>query len=212
MIRIFIESGVNQAHKQGKTTTNEQNFVEEFVAHHFPTKQKGIDYEVTGIGGKDQLANSVLPFLENTLMRGKNILLFDADTIANKGGYAIRSSDLLSQKQVLGIEFELFLWPNNHDDGDFESLLLQMINPAHQCLLDCFNGFEKCISGNDPEGKIYQTPDRKSAIYTYINTFIKSKSEETNIKNGFWLFNDPRYWDLNAEAGKPLLELLKNYL
>lgn len=212
MIKIFIESGENQAIRNGKKTTNEQNFVEEFIAYHFPTLQKGIDFEVRGIGGKDQLANFVLPFKDNAIAGGKNLLIFDADTISNQGGYTVRSNDIFTQKQALGIDFELFLWPNNHDDGDFESLLLQMINPAHQCLLDCFEGFEKCVGGNDPNGIIYKTPDRKSAIYTYINSFIKSQSEEKKMKSGYWFFNDPRYWDLNADAGKPLLEFLRNNL
>jgi hypothetical protein len=76
--------------------------------------------------------------------------------------------------------------------------------------LDCFEGFEKCVGGNDPNGTIYKTPDRKSAIYTYINSFIKSQSEEKKMKSGYWFFNNPRYWDLNADAGKPLLEFLRN--
>ena len=83
MIRIYIESGIKQASKHGKKTTNEQNFVEEFIAHHFPDKQKGVDFEVIGIGGKDQLENARLPFDENTLAGGINILLFDADTMEN---------------------------------------------------------------------------------------------------------------------------------
>ena len=209
MIRIFIESGIQQATRQGKKTTNEQKFIEEFITHHFPEKQISIDYEVIGIGGKDTLSNSVLPFLDNTLKGGTNILLFDADTTHNLGGYTIRTQELLAEKIKLGIEFELFLWPNNQDDGDFESLLIQMINPAHQCLLDCFNGFEMCIRGNDPESKVYNTPERKSAIYTYINSFIKTQAEEKRMKSGDWLFNDHRFWDLDAEAGKVLVSFLK---
>ena len=212
MTRIFIESGVQQSSKKGKETTNEQNFVEEFIAHHFPEKRKGVDFEVIGIGGKDTLAVTKLPFEENTLAGGTNILLFDADTAENLGGYAVRSEELLREKDELGLDFELFLWPNNQDDGDFESLLMQMVNPIHQCLLDCFNGFEMCIRGNDPEEKLYKTPERKSAIYTYINSFIKTQSEEKKMKAGYWFFNDSRFWNLDADAGKPFAEFLKHIL
>lgn len=209
MIRIFIESGVKQSFKKGKETTNEQNFVEEFIAHHFPEKQKDVDFVVIGIGGKDKLDISRLPFEENTLAGGTNILLFDADTVENLGGYMVRSSELKKKKELLGLEFELFLWPNNKDDGDFESLLIQMINPIHQCLLDCFNGFEMCIRGNDPDEILYKTPERKSAIFTYINSFIKTQSEEKKIKSGYWLFSDERFWNLDADAGKPFVDFLK---
>ena len=208
MTRIFIESGTNQSAKQGKLTTNEQNFVEEFIAHHFPTKRKGVDYEVIGIGGKDSLGNSVFPFRDNSLNGGKNVLLFDADTKDNAGGYSVRATELLAEKNRMSLDFELFLWPNNSDDGDFESLLMKMINPNHQCLLDCFTGFEMCIRGNDPKEEIYRTPDRKSAIYTYIHTFIKSQSEEKMMKSGVWFFNDSRYWNLDADAGKPFHDFL----
>lgn len=212
MIRIYIESGIKQASKHGKKTTNEQNFVEEFIAHHFPDKQKGVDFEVIGIGGKDQLENARLPFDENTLAGGINILLFDADMVQNLGGYATRSAELIMKREQLGLEFEFFLWPNNQDDGDFESLLMQMVNPTHQCLLDCFNGFEMCIRGNDPDEQLYKTPERKSAIYTYINSFIKSQSEEEKMKSGYWFFNDTRFWDLDADAGKPFVEFLSHIL
>ena len=76
---LFCQSNkIHTSFKKGKETTNEQNFVEEFIAHHFPEKQKDVDFVVIGIGGKDKLDISRLPFEENTLAGGTNILLFDA--------------------------------------------------------------------------------------------------------------------------------------
>lgn len=213
MIRIFIESGVNSAQKKtGKKTTNEQNFVENFIMHHFPQAKIGEDFEVIGIEGKDNLANSVLPFKENTINGGKNLLIFDADTIENGGGFISRKTELLRKKVELDIEFELFLWPNNQDDGDFESLLMQMINKKHRCLLNCFEKFENCIRSNDPENRKYDTPGRKAAVYTYISMMKKTQSQEAELKKGIWMFDQKDYWDLDAEYAKPMKDLVKSLI
>lgn len=211
MIRIFIESGVQQSAKRGKGTTNEQNFIEEFIAYHFPKVVKNSDFEVIGIGGKDALEMTVLPFKDNMVNGEQNILLFDADSPANGGGFIFRREELRKKAKELNIEFNLFLWPDNGRDGDFETLLLDMVNQEHKCLLKCFEGFEKCIRGNDPEELKYESPDRKAAIYTYINSFKKSKKESNDIKSGIWLFDHDEYWDLNAKAAHPLKEFLVTY-
>lgn len=70
MIKIFIESGIQQSARRGKGTTNEQNFIEEFIAYHFPEVRRNSDFEVLGIGGKDALEMTVLPFKDNMLSGG----------------------------------------------------------------------------------------------------------------------------------------------
>lgn len=47
MIKIFIESGVNQAQRKNKRTTNEQDFVEKFIQRHFPHYRPSIDFPST---------------------------------------------------------------------------------------------------------------------------------------------------------------------
>ena len=212
MIKIFIESGVNAAQKKGsKRTTNEQNFVETLVAHYFPHAVLGTDYLVVGVNGKDQLPNTQPVFVDNTLQGGTNLVLFDADTREKGGGFAIRKRKLLQQKEELGIEFDLFLWPNNHADGDFESLLMHLINPRHKGLIDCYRRYEKGISRMNRSHKMYMTQGRKGCIYSYIAAMKKNHTAQTEFSHGIWFFDNPEYWNLTSEWVFPLVAFLRQH-
>lgn len=108
------------------------------------------------------------------------------------------------------MDFKLFLFPNNKDEGAFEELLLKITNPKHQCLLDCFNGYEMCIGSNDKENKIYERPNTKARIYSYISTFKRSRSQKEKFKAGNWDFQNTEYWNLDAEYLKPLKDFFLN--
>ena len=47
--------------------------------------------------------------------------MFDADTVQNKGGYTKRVKEIEKIKSENNMKFDLFLWPNKQDDGDFET-------------------------------------------------------------------------------------------
>ena len=210
MIRIFIESGVNSALEKGKETTNEQDFVENFIGHHFP-QTRPEDFEIIGTGGKNKLGETALKFIENTIEGGKNIVIFDADTSGNKGGFAKRKAELLKAKDEYGIEFDLFLWPNNHADGDFESMLLQITRHEHRGLIDCYRKYEKCIKRMDRGKKLYQTRGRKGEIFSYIAAMKRSRKENERFAKGFWAFENPQYWNLDSEYLQPLERFLKDF-
>lgn len=210
MIHIYIESGVNQAKKKNKEITNELDFVEHFIAHHYPEKIKDIDYKVEGFGGKDKLAMNK-SYLEMNPDRDINLVIFDADTEQNDGGFEKRKAEIEKIKVDNSMNFELFLWPNNSDDGDFESLLIEMINLDHEGVLDCFDKFELCVGGHDPEEKLYDLPGRKAKIYTYIELMKKSKEEHKSFNKGYWLFNRADLWNMEAPASKPLKEFLDQW-
>lgn len=211
MIHIYIESGIKQAKKHNKETTNEQDFLEKFIAHHYPTKIKEIDYAVEGFGGKDKLAKNK-SYLEMNPLGDTSIVIFDADTEQNFGGYNKRKQEIEKIKNDNAMDFELFLWPNNSDDGDFESLLIEMINQNHDGVLDCFDKYEMCVGGHDPEGELYNLPGRKAKIYTYIEMMKKSKEEQESFKRGYWLFNRPDLWNMDAPAGNALKNFLDHWL
>lgn len=211
MIHIYIESGVKQAKKKNKETTNEQDFVEHFIAYHYPEKINDIDYKVEGFGGKDKLAMNK-PYLELNSDGDINLVIFDADTEQNGGGFEKRKSEIEKIKTDNSMNFELFLWPNNSDDGDFESLLIEMTNLDHYGILECFDNFEKCVGGHDPEEKLYDRPGRKAKIYTYIELMKKSKKEQESFRKGYWLFDKADLWNMNAPAASALKKFLDQWL
>lgn len=104
----------------------------------------------------------------------------------------------------------MFLFPNNKDEGDFESLLEGIINPEHAGLLTCFSGYDACIQSRNKPGLpvSYKTPNRKARMYSYMDAMVKSRKKDQQFKSGNWFFDNTDYWNLEAEALLPL----KNFL
>ena len=72
----------------------------------------------------------------NTIQGGTNLILFDADTVLNSGGFDKRKAELEQKLKDLDINAKLFLFPNNKDDGDFESLLEELVQKnTHQIFI-----------------------------------------------------------------------------
>ncbi len=168
-------------------------------------------WEIIQAGGYSKLNFLDQQFKENTETGGRNIMIFDADSTDNGGGFDVRKKYLQDKLQELSISADIFLFPNNNDDGDFELLLEHIVNEEHACLLRCFEGYERCISGYMDEDAIpkYRTPNRKSKIYAYLESIKKSRKEEESFKNKKnFFFDNPKYWNLNANYLQPL----KNFL
>lgn len=132
----------------------------------------------------------------------KILIVFDADFVRNNGGFEYRKKDL---ETVINrsSQAELFLFPNNADDGDFETLLVQIVNKEdNERFFDCFSDFEKCL------GDSYRHPNLKAKLYSYINLQKKLSSQERDkLGRGEWLFEDKRFWNLDH----PSLDTLKEF-
>lgn len=132
----------------------------------------------------------------------KILIVFDADFVRNNGGFEYRKKDL---ETVINrsSQAELFLFPNNADDGDFETLLAQIVNKEdNERFFDCFSDFEKCL------GDSYRHPNLKAKLYSYINLQKKLSSQERDkLGRGEWLFEDKRFWNLDH----PSLDTLKEF-
>lgn len=210
-IHIFIETSISEAKKKARIYTNEYHFIEDYL-HHLNPNIKEDEYEITDVGGKDKLRFYANILKQNSKNHEPNLVIFDCDDTAKEGGITKRTNELLSLKDELSVDFDLFLFPNNLEDGAFEELLLKIVNPRHQCLLDCFEGYEKCIGGHDPEDKIYQRPNTKAKIYSYISSFKRSRNQKEKFKQGDWDFSNPSYWDLESNNLQPLKNFLKQYI
>ena len=83
----------------------------------------------------------------NTDVGEKNLVVFDADCDKNNGGYEKRSEHLLRKRHELGLDFELFLWPDNRSDGEVEVLMESTARKdLYPEFFDCFGKYECCIS------------------------------------------------------------------
>lgn len=169
-------------------------------------------WELIPTGGYTNLFLVDQQFKENSDNGGTNLIVFDADSPENKGGFIVRKEYIEGQLKELSIVSDVFLFPNNKDDGDFELLLEHVINEEHRCLLDCFEGYECCVGGHlDGDGNpMYVTPNRKAKMYAYVESFKKSRSQKERFKNKKdYFFDNPKFWNLNSEYLLPLKNLLQ---
>jgi len=202
MHKIFVE-GDNKKDKADKL------FIETYLTYLFQGSWK-TKVVVTGIGGYTQLNERGNEFNKATDAGFRNFIIFDADSQHNEGGFLVRKDYLEKKKSELNIKFEIFLFPNNEDDGDYELLLEKIIKSEHAPLLKCFEGYEACLSNyhNDKGEAIYELPIRKAKMYSYIDAIPKSQTENTDFKQGNYFFDIPKYWDFES----PYLEPLKSFL
>lgn len=201
MTKIFIEA-------EDKTTP-EYNFLKALVELHFPTK----DVDFICIGGIGNLFNETN---RNQISQAREVgeqvlVLIDADTVAKGSGFEKRKADMDKDMQALKLSVPYFIYPNNNDDGDVETLMESAARrDLHQVFFDCFEDYERCVSGvKDKSGKpLYNTPNLKGKLHTYMNAQKLSNKLRRKLGTGDWLFGNTDYWDLNAVALQPLKDFL----
>lgn len=137
-------------------------------------------------------------FLENANKGGANYVFFDAD-----GNALQRRRELLQVGNDLGIQFELFLFPNNVDSGTIESLLLQIILPRYNDIFRCFENYIQCVSNSNAN---YLLPDLKSKFFA----FTEATSQDANLKK--INFNNSGFYDLNNAALNALYNFIDLHL
>lgn len=173
-----------------------------------------IEIEVHKVGGWNTIDTPSGEVYRNYMMRnssGKNLIIFDADVDPVQ-----RTKDILAWKHKYNIDFELFLFPNNSDPGAVETLLEGVINPANQCIIDCWHEYEQNLEKQNIEWKTPPQPtcpSEKSKIYGYLEALVgTTKSEKERIKDQNRDFTVPEHWDLNAKAIQSLKEFLIAHL
>lgn len=208
MVKIFIE-GKNKK-------VPESEFLRAILRH------IGVDsdrYELIHTDGYKNLLDSAITsnigiMQANSDAGAKNLVIFDADTAVNNGGFAVRRDELLRRKDELGLDFELFLWPDNKSDGDVEILMESTARKdLYPEFFDCFGKYEHCMSQrkNEQGEPFYTTPNRKGKLHTYFNAIPISKTKKDGFGKGSWRWDDAEIWNLDAESLLPLKDfLLKN--
>ena len=146
---------------------------------------------------------------------GKNLVVFDADTATNSGGFEKRQKELLEKGKALGLNFELFLWPDNRNDGDVEVLMESIARKdLYPEFFDCFSKYEHCISQrkNDKGEPFYTTPNRKGKLHSYFNSLPISNTKKSKFGSSIWRWTDASIWNLDADSLRPIKEFLLKHL
>ncbi len=136
-------------------------------------------------------------FEEATDKGVKNLVIFDGN-----GNYTDRRVELTQIAGKLGINFELFLFPNNASNGIVEDLLITTIPHENHPFINCFHQY--CDSVRQINPKVIFSP--KSAFFAYIEaTGQPQKMEKVN-------FADPIFWDLKSATLDNLKVFLQQHI
>ncbi|WRB88873.1 hypothetical protein KVC24_01830 [Helicobacter pylori] len=136
------------------------------------------NFKVQNIKGKDNLSQRLLEIEKYD----KTLIIFDADK-----DYESNKKEILKvvskTKQTISEE-QIFLFPNNQDDGDLETLLLEITK--HDEFLKCFEGYLECIKSKEYYKPIKNI--RKNMLYAYLEVFelqkfFQYKWDTNNKKN-----------------------------
>lgn len=147
----------------------------------------------------------------NTANDIRNIVIIDADNDID-----VRRKDILDWKQKNSLEFELFLLPNDKDNGALEDLLERIINPNNKPIFDCWEDYEKALVKLNIPGRTpppLTTPAKKTKIYGYLEALLgPTKDEKELIKERNRKYDNKMHWNLDAEHLEPLKEFLMTNL
>lgn len=142
------------------------------------------NFKVQSIKGKDNLSKRLLEIEKYD----KTLIIFDADK-----DYESNKKEILKvvskTKQTISEE-QIFLFPNNQDDGDLETLLLEIAK--HDEFLKCFEGYLECIKSKEHYKPIRNI--RKNKLYAYL--------EELGLEKFFQYT-----WDTKKKNNKKSLSL-----
>ncbi|PDW25959.1 hypothetical protein BB465_01735 [Helicobacter pylori] len=129
------------------------------------------NFKVQNIKGKDNLSKRLLEIEKYD----KTLIIFDADK-----DYESNKKEILKvvskTKQTISEE-QIFLFPNNQDDGDLETLLLEIAK--HDEFLKCFEGYLECIKSKEYYKPIKNI--RKNMLYAYLEALGLENLTKTNI-------------------------------
>lgn len=185
----------------------DKKFMEDYYHHLFQFSAP--KNSIIHTGGYKKLADEVIlrQMQMNTDQGGVNLVIFDADD-----DYKTRWEELSSLKEQYGVEFELFLFPNNQDAGALEDLLENIINSNNRPILDCWENYEEELRKLEIPGRTpppLTTPAKKTKIYGYLEALLgESKKEKKMIKEIERNYENPLHWDLDAEYLERLEEFI----
>ena len=189
----------------------DETFIRQYLYHLF--SQKVPENFILKTNGKDNLKSSVAinRMRSMTDQGGINLVIFDADDDCEA-----RRTSILEWKEQNGLEFELFLLPNNQDKGELEDLLENIINPNNRPIMECWENYEKELVTLDIPGRTpppLTTPAKKTKIYGYLEALLgTSESDKKKIKEREREYDNVLHWDLDAIFLLPLKEFLGKWI
>jgi len=166
---------------------------------------------ISSIGGWHKLgADQAFSIQQAADSGGKTLVVFDADEAPAQRAEVLKQAIAACEPAPA-----IFLLPGSEQVGELEDLLLQLVQPQHQAVMTCYDGYEQCLQGLlSNEQLYYNTPSKKRRLYDYVNVMPLQGDqwERHHKKGGQKIFENMDIWDLNAPAIQPLRDFLNRYI
>jgi hypothetical protein len=214
-VQIFVE---------GETDVK---FISDYISHIKPEVQvsiteKGRKSDITlnecliatihGLRGWSDIKNMKPTIAQYKGESNDVLVIFDADTNDNEGGFVKRKKQIEDYALLLD---GIFLFPDNKSDGTLEDLLENIINQSNSPIFNCWENYESCLQecASKKMEKKLTTPAKKSKIYSYLEVLAgKTQKEKDKIKPLNRDYTNSEYWNLDADFLIPLKEFLLKHL
>lgn len=158
----------------------DKRFIEQLVQHLWSVIPEEISVLVTN-GYANMMAHGTESAYINQMRRtaddgGVNLVIFDADADCES-----RRQEIVDWGSKNGVNFELFLLPDNYGSGALEDLLERIINPANRVVMDCWDSYENAIRNIRlpwKNGEPLTVPAKKTKIYAYLEVLLGASKTE----------------------------------
>ena len=140
VVHIFVEGNADV------------KFISDYISHIKLTGAK-----IHGLSGWTDIKNMRTDITRYKDENDNVLVIFDADTNKNKGGFVTRKKQI--EDYALPLD-DIFLFPDNQNDGELEDLLENIINDKNKPIFDCWEEYETCLKecANKKVGKELTTP------------------------------------------------------
>jgi len=176
-------------------------FLEDFISYHFSHNVNRANF--IEVSGKSESLHKAKVDIQKSSVNKLNILIFDADDL----DYDSSVTNITNKSKELTLKFDsIFLFPNNQEKGNLESLLRKSVAKGNESLFDCIEDYVKC---RDKVGiKNQNHIDEKEKLYIYHGSFKDSGRAKGSERK----YLDKEIWDLDSLHLQPLKDFLQKVL
>lgn len=192
---------LNKFFVEGKA---DSKFLQDYLRHLLGIEFQETDFYIIG-GNSDALIGAKKnEFLSNSDLGGRNLIILDADS--DRQATTNRINALRSS---INVQFELFVLPNDHENGELENLLLGIVHHRNMSILTCFDEYQNCLIRIN---RGYKVPSLKAKVYAYLDAMAHGRENEKMVKEESRNYLIENHWNLDHSSLKPLKTFLEQYV
>lgn len=141
----------------------------------------------------------------------KILVIQDADSSIKdpkNGGFKARQEYLGQFKKDFKLVFESFLLPDDKNDGDLETVLLEMVNKKKfEPFINNYTSYSEGVKKFSKSKHAEELLEPKYQVFNYCQVYNGAKFSNEKLRD-----YKTEYWDFECELLNPLKDFLRNHL